>query len=194
MDRSSSYYCIVLKYESSLLTTFNTHKGRFCFVCLPFRLTSTQDIFQKIMDQILDHCEAIIRLTDDIIMHVKDDAEHNRRLHKFMKVTREHGLVLNKKKCEVKSNSCQVLWICLWQAWSPSRSIKCQHHQGDACPTEQRRALELPWNGNISLTIHPATIFSYSNSQRTSEDWCRTVGMLHIKLHLTSSNHWYVRT
>ena len=57
------------------------------------------------MDQILDRCEGVIRIADDIIIHGKDDVEHDRRLHKFMKVTREHGLVLNKKKCEVKSNS-----------------------------------------------------------------------------------------
>ena len=105
VDGSSSYYCIVLDYESSLLTTFNTHRGRFCFVCLPFGLACAQDIFQRIMDQILDRCEGVIGIADDIIIHGKDDAEHDRRLHKFMKVTREHGLVLNKKKCEVKSNS-----------------------------------------------------------------------------------------
>ena len=57
------------------------------------------------MDQILDCCEGAIRIADDIIIHGKDDVEHDRRLHKFMKVTREHGLVLNKKKCEVKSNA-----------------------------------------------------------------------------------------
>ena len=57
------------------------------------------------MDQILDRCEGVIGIADDIIIHGKDDAEHDRRLHKFMKVAREHGLVLNKKKCEVKSNS-----------------------------------------------------------------------------------------
>ena len=105
VDGSSSYYCIVLNYESSLLTTFNTHRGRFHFVSLPFGLTCAQDIFQRMMDQILDHCEGVIRITDDIIIHGKDDAEHDGRLHKFMKVAREHGLVLNKKKCEVKSNS-----------------------------------------------------------------------------------------
>ena len=104
VDGSSSYYCIVLNYESSLLTTFKTHIGRFCFVCLPSRLTCAQDIFQRMMDQILDCCEGVIGIADDIIIHGKDDAEHDRRLHKFMKVTREHGLVL-KKKCEVKSNS-----------------------------------------------------------------------------------------
>ena len=57
VDGSLSYYCIVLDYQSSLLTTFNTHTGRFCFVCLPFRLTCAQDIFQWMMDQILDNCE-----------------------------------------------------------------------------------------------------------------------------------------
>ena len=57
------------------------------------------------MDQILDCCEGVIGIADDIILHGKDGTEHDRRLHKFMKVTREHRLVLNKKKCEVKSNS-----------------------------------------------------------------------------------------
>ena len=109
VDGSSSYYCIILKYEPSLLTTFNTHRGRFCFVHLPFRLTCAQDIFQRVMDQILDHCEGAIRITDNIIIHGKYDAEHDRRLHKLMKVTREHGLVLKKKKCEVKSNSAKLL-------------------------------------------------------------------------------------
>ena len=54
------------------------------------------------MDQILDCCEGVIGITDDIIIPGK---EHDRRLHRFMKVAREHGLVLNKKKCEVKNNS-----------------------------------------------------------------------------------------
>ena len=105
VDGSSSYYCTVLDYESSLLTTFNTHRGRFCFVHLPFGLACAQDIFQRMMDQILDHYEGVIRIADDIIIHGKNDSEYDRRPHKFMKVTRENGLVLNKKKCEVKSNS-----------------------------------------------------------------------------------------
>ena len=105
MDGSSSYYSIVLFYESSLLTTLNTHRRRFCFVHLPFRLACAQDIFQRMMAQILDRCGEVIGIVDDIIIYGKDDEEHDRRLHKFMKFAREHGLVLNKKKCEVKSNS-----------------------------------------------------------------------------------------
>ena len=32
------------------------------------------------------------------VTYGSNDAEHDRRLHKFMKVTREHGLVLNRKE------------------------------------------------------------------------------------------------
>ena len=105
VDGSSSYHCIVLDYESSILTTFNTHRGRFRFVRLPFGLACAQDIFQRMMDQILDRCEGAIGIADDIVIHGKDDEEHDRRLHHFMRVATEHGLVLNKTKCEVKCNS-----------------------------------------------------------------------------------------
>ena len=169
MDGSSSYYCIVLDYELSLLTTFKTHRGKFHFVHLPFRLVCAQDIFQRMMDQILDHCGGVIRIAYDVIIHGKDDAEHGRRLHKFMKVTREHGLVLNKKKCEVKSNSVKFFG-CVYDKHRAHQDPSKVSAIKAGSPTEQRRASELPWNGNIFLTIHPTTIFSHSNTQMTSEE------------------------
>ena len=86
LDGTSSYLCIVLDYESSLLMTFNTPWGRYRFVRLPFGLACSQDIFQQMMDQLLTHCEGVIGITDDIVVHGKDDAEHDRRLHKLMRV------------------------------------------------------------------------------------------------------------
>ena len=78
--------------------------------------------------------------------------------------------------------------MCLWQALSSSRSIKGLCHKGDTCPTEQRRAPELPCNGNIHLTIHPVTIFSHSRTQKTFEEWC---GIL-LECH-TSSGIWHIQ-
>ena len=78
VDGSSSYHCMVLDYGSSLLTTFSAHTH------LPFRLACAQDIFQRMMDQILDHCEGVIRITDDVVVCGEDDVEHDRTLHKFM--------------------------------------------------------------------------------------------------------------
>ena len=54
------------------------------------------------MDHILDSCEWVIRITDDIIIHDKDDEEHDSRLYKFIRIAKEHGLGLNKSKSEAK--------------------------------------------------------------------------------------------
>ena len=105
VNGTSSYLCIVLDYESSLLTTFNTPWGRYRFVCLPWGLTYAQDIFQQMMDQILECSKGAIGITDDIVIHGKDNEEHDWNLHRFMCVTREHGLVFNGDKCEVKKDS-----------------------------------------------------------------------------------------
>ena len=57
------------------------------------------------MDQILERCEGVIGIADDFVVHGKDDEEHDRRLHNLMRVTREHGLVFNREKCDVKTIS-----------------------------------------------------------------------------------------
>ena len=86
LDGTSSYLCIVLDYDSSLLTTFNTPWGRFRFVCLPWGLACAQDIFWWIMDQILTYCDAVICITDDVVVHGDDEKDHDKHLHKFMAV------------------------------------------------------------------------------------------------------------
>ena len=57
------------------------------------------------MDQILQCCEGVIGIADDVIIHGKDDEDHDRNLHNFMHTAYEHGLVFNGEKCEVKKDS-----------------------------------------------------------------------------------------
>ena len=102
VDGTSSYLCIVFNYESSLLTMFNTPWRRYRFVHLLWGLTCA---FQWMMDQILGCCEGVMGIADDVIIHGKDDEEHNWNLHRFMHVTLEYGLVFNGDKCEVKKDS-----------------------------------------------------------------------------------------
>ena len=109
LDGTSSYLWIVLDYEPSLLMTFNTPWGRFRFVCLPLGLACAQNSFQWMMDQILTYCDGVIGIADNVVVHGKDDKEHDKHLHKFMRVTHEHGLVFNKDKCAVKQTSIVFL-------------------------------------------------------------------------------------
>ena len=84
---------------------FNTPWGRYRFVCLPWGLTYAQDIFQWMIDQILECCEGAMGISDDVIIPGKGDEEHDWNLHRFMCVACEHGLVFNGDKCEVKKDS-----------------------------------------------------------------------------------------
>ena len=57
------------------------------------------------MDQILECCEGVIGIADDIVIYGKDDEDHDWKLHRFMQVTSQHGLVFNREKCKVKKDS-----------------------------------------------------------------------------------------
>ena len=105
LDGTSSYLCVVLDYKSSLLTKFNTPWGCYRFICLPWGLACAQEIFQWMMDQILEWCKGITGITDDVIIQGCDDEEHDWHLHTLMQVTREHGLVFNGEKCAIKQPS-----------------------------------------------------------------------------------------
>ena len=75
VDGSSSYYCIFFDYQSYLWTTFNTHKGKFHFVCLPFGLACAHDILCLLFWLACAHrCAVVIRNANDTIKHSKDDA------------------------------------------------------------------------------------------------------------------------
>ena len=58
-------------------------------ICTPS--LGLQDIFQQIIDKILECCEGAIQIADGIVIHRKDDEEHNWLMH----VACEHRFVFN---------------------------------------------------------------------------------------------------
>ena len=55
------------------------------------------------MDQILSQCPGTIGITDNVIIHGKDDKDHDRNLHHLMKFAQKCGLVFNAAKCFTKT-------------------------------------------------------------------------------------------
>ena len=115
LDAHHGYWLIVLDQESSLLTTFNSPFGRYCFLHLPFGLVCSQDIFQKKMDQILVECQGWIWITDDITVCGHTEAEHDTCLWNLMQVTHKYGLVFNPQKTHVKAPAINFFG-CLYDA------------------------------------------------------------------------------
>ena len=65
-DAKQGYWNIKLDGESSYLTTFNTHRGRYRFLRMPFGLRMSQDIFQKKIDETYEKCRGAVGIADDI--------------------------------------------------------------------------------------------------------------------------------
>ena len=89
-DTESAYWNVKLDEESSYLTTFNTHRGRFRYERVSFGLNSSQDIFQKRMDQIFERCNGAIPIADDIQVFGTDDNQEM-HLHEAMERVRSKG-------------------------------------------------------------------------------------------------------
>ena len=76
------------------LTTFITPHGRFCFNRLPFGISSAPEVFQRTMSEILGDLEGagVICHMDDILIHGKNEAEHDERVRKVLSQLNEAGL------------------------------------------------------------------------------------------------------
>ena len=101
LDAKSGYWSVQLDAASQHLTTFNSPFGRFCFKRLPFGLKTSQDVFQKAMDTILDGLPGVISIADDITVFGMNQADHNRNLQQLMERARKCGLVFNAEKCKI---------------------------------------------------------------------------------------------
>ena len=102
LDAKAGYWSVCLSNTSQDLTTFRTPCGRYCFKRLPFGLSTSQDIYQKRMDQIISKCKGCIGISDDIIIHGSTEAEHDTRLKSFLETAKKEGLTFNSQKCKIK--------------------------------------------------------------------------------------------
>ena len=101
LDMKDGFWSIHLDKQLSYLTLFNTHKGRYHFLHMPFGLKMSRDVFQMWMDQITNRLPGVIAIHDDICVFGKDTAEHDYNLLQLMKTAQGHGLVFNSSKCAI---------------------------------------------------------------------------------------------
>ena len=69
-DALKAFLQIHLMHEASLLTTFNSHRGRLRFLRMPFGAKMSQDVFQLWMDAILEECPGVIGILTSMTTHM----------------------------------------------------------------------------------------------------------------------------
>ena len=69
LDANSGFWQIPLDPASSLLTTFITPFGRYCFHRLPFSISSAPEHFQRWMSEMLTSFTGVVCMLDDVLIH-----------------------------------------------------------------------------------------------------------------------------
>ena len=102
LDAKSGFLQIKLDEASSLLTTFNTPLGRYRWLRLPFGIKCAPDIFQRIMDQMLEGIEGATAIMDDILIAGSNTEQHDAVLRKVIERATTYNLKLNLQKCLIR--------------------------------------------------------------------------------------------
>ena len=98
LDATKGYWSICLDQESSFLTTFNTPFGLYRYLRLPMGIRSSQDIFQRKVDEMLEGLLGVTSICDDILVFGRTRTEHDSNLEKVLQKSRDSGLRFNPDK------------------------------------------------------------------------------------------------
>ena len=104
IDMKYGFWQVALDKASSLLTTFNTPYGRFCFTTMPFGLNVAEDAFQQKLDEVFSGLEGVTGIADDMFIFGRREEEHDRNLTNFLNRAREHGLKIGAEKIQYRKH------------------------------------------------------------------------------------------
>jgi ribosomal protein S27AE len=102
IDLRSGFHQIELEEGSRSITTFSCHLGLFRYKRLMFGISSAPELFQHIIQQVLVGCEGCENISDDLIIHGKDDEDHDKHLIGVIEKLMEKGLTINLSKCLIR--------------------------------------------------------------------------------------------
>ena len=109
LDASSGFWQVKLDPSSAKLCTFNTLFGRYMFKHLPFGLSSSQDIFKRIMSDMFRDIDGVKVVVNDLLIWGETDEQHDRRLKQILERARQRNLKLYKSKCQLKLNEISYI-------------------------------------------------------------------------------------
>ena len=101
LDITHAYWNAELDKPSSLLATFSTAYGRYCYLRLPFGINASSDIFQQKVGEVFKGLPGIQAVVDDILVFGKTKSEYDQNLRNAMNRAREKDVRFNPEKCVV---------------------------------------------------------------------------------------------
>ena len=115
LDVRSGFWHVKLSESSSQLTTFNTPKGRYQWLRMPFGISSAPEVFQRRMHEIIEGLVGVEVVADDFCVVGFGDtlreaaANHDRNLLDFLDVAKRRDCVCQQTSSSCGSRRCDLL-------------------------------------------------------------------------------------
>lgn len=111
LDLKDAFHHVELEESSRDITAFRGPDGRlFRYKALMFGIRTGSEKFQSVIEQhILVGLDGVEAFIDDIIIHGKDDIDHDKRLKKVLERLDVNQMTLNMSKCQIKQQ--QVIFM-----------------------------------------------------------------------------------
>ena len=109
LDIKWAFHQVELSEASRPITTFATHKGLFRYKRLMFGVSCAPEMYQRVIQQVLEGCDGVRNIHDDIIVHGQKTEKHDKRLEEAMERIQNRGLTLNKEKCKFHMSELEFM-------------------------------------------------------------------------------------
>lgn len=105
LDLKDGFWHVKLDEDSSKVCTFTTPFGRYCFMRLPFGISSAPEVFQRKTSEAFGDIDGVLCYFDDLIISGATELEHDRALVRVLNRARELNIKFNKEKFQFKRNT-----------------------------------------------------------------------------------------
>ena len=92
LDLSKAYLQVPLDDEARAIAVINTHKGLYQFNRLPYGVSSTPGIFQRVMESVLQGIPGVMVYLNNILVAGKNEEEHLNILDVVLQQLQNAGL------------------------------------------------------------------------------------------------------
>ena len=113
VDSTKSFFNLSLTKRASLLMTFGTMYGHYCYLRVPMGASLSSDVYQFKIDEIFQDIPQCVGIVDDIIIFGYTDHDHDVTLYSVLDRAHKVGMKFNPDKCAFKRDSISFYGVTL---------------------------------------------------------------------------------
>ena len=151
MDLCLGFHQIELDEDSRDITTFATHDGLFRYKRLSFGVNSAPEKYQQIVRQAVSDINGVQNIADDLIVHGKNNEEHDRNLHRVLQRLEEKNLTLNPQKCQFRMDKVVFMGVLVSKYGIGPTEAKVRAVLESSRPATPTERLEVSWGWLASV-------------------------------------------